>query len=227
MSPKETALKKILALVAGVMALFAVLASAPAQAAPETSISAQYALPPDAAGWKFWTPSVCVDAGSGIPDDIASQTYYRVAYLAQQWNLRTSLLQLDYEADCAAAGYPPSRIMVIGTFKNTTLGACYQQTNRSYTDYTNGMYRWTNSPGMYINLIPGCVDNQTMRDHMVSAAIGEILGAKLLNSSGYDSRVMNMTAWSRNNVALPDQNTANLLDAIYAYTYCQPFGTTC
>lgn len=177
-------------------------------------------IPPDANGYKFWSPSVCVD-GSAI-----NGTYYRVGYLAQQWNLRAPILALDYEDDCAAAGYPPSRRMVIGTFNNPA-SDCLALTN-GQVDTVNGYHRWTNGPGMYINIgVASCVSSQTRRDHIVSQAIGYLLGLQVLGSSGYNSRVMNNTTYSWDNVGLPDQNSGNTVEAIYGYAYCQPFGTVC
>lgn len=219
----------ILLALACLFALFgvqAVSASASSTVATGTQ-SATATLPDDLGGWKFWSTDICIEPGAGIPDDPSLQTAYRVAYLAQQWNLRTTTLALNYETDCAAAGYPPSRRMVVGLFDNPTFGGCYYSTNTGVST-VNGMKRWTEGPGMYVNKgIYGCVQDQTHRDHLVSSAIGWVLGAKLLNSSGYDSRVMNQTNWSWQNVPLPDQNTANSLDALYSYAYCQPFGTTC
>jgi hypothetical protein len=184
-------------------------------------------LPPDASGYKFWSPNICVEAGNGIPDNPADQTYYRVAYIAQQWNLRTTILSLDYSADCAADGYPPSRRMVIGTYSNPTdTESCMRAANVE-TEGLNGFARWTNGPAIYIRREASCASAQVYRDHAVSQAIGYLLGLKILNSSGYNSRVMNNTTWSWQNVPLPDQNSGNTLSAIYAYAYCQPFGTVC
>lgn len=180
-------------------------------------------IPPDAANppFKFWTPNVCID-GSAI-----NGSTYQVAYLAQQWNLKTTTLGLDYSNDCALDGYAPSERMVVGTFNNPNVGGCYTVTNGQGSFY-NGWYRYTNGPGVYINVAhPSCISSQARRDHLVSMVIGGMLGLQPLNSAGYNSRVMNQTAWSYDNVTVPDQNSANTLDAIYSYAYCQPFGTTC
>jgi len=116
--------------------------------------------------------------------------------------------------------------MVVGLFSNATYNDCILSTN-TQADYLNGMYRWTNGPGQYVNNRTGCTDNQDKRNKLLSVAIGERLGLKDLNSSGYDSRVMNFTAWSWANATTPDQNSGNTVEAIYGYTYCQPFGTVC
>lgn len=218
-------MRKILVSVLGVLAILVgvVAVTQPAQAASTETASAQVVIPPDVQNplKKFWTPNVCID-GSAI-----NGAYYRVGYLAQQWNLRAPLMGLDYSDDCAADGYSPSERMVVGTFNNPADNHCWLLTNQQ-TAYLNGAYRWTNGPGIYINIgIPSCVSSQTRRDHAVSFAIGFVLGLNQLNSTGYNSRVMNQTAFSWDNVPLPDQNSGNTLGAIYAYAYCDPFGTTC
>lgn len=211
-------MRKIFVSVLGVLAMvmgMAAFAVAPAQAAT---------LPPDANGYKFWSPYVCVD-GSAINGD-----YYRVAYIAQQWNIRSGYnLHLDYEDDCVAAGYPPSRSMVIGSYTNNTDGYCLTFTNQQTEGY-GGFARWTNRPGAYVNFGgPGtpCIQNQTYRDHIVSEAIGYLIGLKMLNSTGYNSRVMNGTTWSWQNVPLPDVNSGSTVANIYTNVYCQPVGTAC
>jgi hypothetical protein len=210
--------------VSAVVAFVAMVAGLLAVATPAQAVE----QPADINGYKFWTPSVCVEPGSGIPDDISQQTYYRLAYIAQQWNLRSNgVLKLDYSTDCAADGYTPSRRMVIGTYSGATDGGCLAATNQQ-TEGLNGFARWTNSPGMYINRnYQNCVYNQTYRDHMVSESIGYLLGLKVLNSTGYNSRVMNNTAWSLSNVPLPDVYSGQRVAEIYSGMYCQPAGTVC
>lgn len=200
-----------------------------AQAASQVTQSAQIVesatavtavLPPDVGGWKFWSYSVCVD-GSAI-----NGAYYRVAQLAQQWNLRAPIMQLDYSDDCAADGYPPSRRMVVGSYNNPSDATCWRNTNNQ-TSTVNGMKRWTNGPAIYINFgQPSCIQGQARRDHVVSAVIGWVLGLNFLNSTGYNSRVMNMTAFSWDNVGTPDTHSGDTLNDIYGYAYCDP-GTLC
>lgn len=214
---------KIMAAIAAVAALLTVgFGVAPAQAAGQTSQSATVAIPPDANGYKFWSPSICVD-GSGI-----NGAYYRVAYIAQQWNIRAQgALSLDYSDDCVADGYPPSRRMVIGSYSNASDASCVTTTNVETEGY-HGFMRWTNGPGSYINFAkPSCISSQTRRDHVVSEAIGILLGLRGLNSTGYNSRVMNGTNWSWDNVPLPDVNSGDTVFNIYSNVYCLPEGTTC
>ena len=214
-------MKKFLVLLVMVAALFGVYVTAPAQAAPAAVQTAStLPLPPDANGEMFWNYQICVEPGSGIPDSISQQTNYRLAYIAQQWNIRAQgALALDYSTDCAADGYPPSRRMVVGLFSNSSISACNYLKN-GQTDYYEGMYRWTNGPGVYINTaFSQCVGSQTHRDHIVSASIGYLLGLQNLSSSGYNSRVMNNTAWSWDNVPLPDTNSGATLVNIYSCLY--------
>jgi hypothetical protein len=204
--------KRLATILVALLAMFGIAATAvPANASPPS---------PVANGFKFWSPSICVD-GSGI-----NGTYYRVADLAQQWNLKTSTIALNYEDDCAAAGYPPSRRMVVGTYNNPADTNCTLKTNTQSTFY-NGFYRWTNGPGIYINVAnPYCVGSQTRRDHMVSGSIGYLLGLGWLQSDNYNSRVMNGTEWSRENVGTPDVYSGAMLTDIYNGVYCDS-GTAC
>lgn len=202
-------MKRVISALAAFVAALGILAggSIPAQAIEPH--------PPTINGARFWTGSLCVD-GSAI-----NGPYYRVGYQAQQWNLRvgnSSVLALSYQDDCAAAGYPASRRMVVGTFSNPDK-PCLLLTNAAYSTY-NGMDRWTAGPGMYLNTyFASCVGSQNRRDHYVSAAIGYMLGLEHLNSSGYNSRVMNHTDWSRDNVTVADQASGDLVWSIYTGAY--------
>lgn len=200
-------MKRFLAVI---VAAFALVAGAAVPASAQT-------LPPDVSGTKFWSYQMCVD-GSAI-----NGAYYRVAYIAQQWNIKTAgNIELTYKDDCAAAGYPPSRRFVLGSINNPSAPNCYSITNTHQVLY-NGMYRWTDGPGFYLNFgHPSCISSQTRRDHLVSMAIGQALGLSVLNSTGYNSRVMNSTAWSWDNVPLPDSNSAFTLGQIYNGSYCDP-----
>lgn len=177
---------------------------------------ASAALPPDVSGDKFWTGHVCV--GSTL-----NQTTYPVGAMAQAWNLAISdagnLVALDFETDCAAAGYTPSRRMVIGTYNNPSIESCFYLTNGNRVA-VNGMFLWEDGPGIYINVgRPNCIDSANRRKHVVSAAIGRLLGLTHLTSAGWNSRVMNNTAWSFDNVPTPDATSADRVWEIYAGEY--------
>lgn len=200
-------MKRFLAALVAVAALLtgAIGGIAPASATGE---------PPEVRGTKFWSTSICVD-GSGI-----NGAYYRVAYEAQLWNNATTSIALDYSDDCAADGYPPSRRMVIGGYNNPNDPYCTAYANTESV-YYGGMRRWTNGPAIYLNLAQtSCFNSQAKRDHLVGQSIGHILGLTILNSSGYNSRIMNNTAWSMENIVAPDIYSAQLIDNIYYDVYC-------
>lgn len=203
-----------MAVIAAIAIMTSVLVAAtPAQA---------YIYDPAINGRKFASTAVCVD-GSAI-----NGQYWRVAYIAQQWNLKagTDVLKLDYEDDCAAAGYPPSRRMVIGTFSNVSEQGCIYLVNQQTSKY-NGFDRWTNGPGAYINLAHiDCNNGQNSRDHWVSLAIGWHLGLLAHDSAGWNSRVMNQTDWSIYNVPLPTAAEGQKVREIYLGVFCDQ-GTVC
>jgi hypothetical protein len=182
-----------------------------------TPAQAAEPIPFDVRDTRFWSGKLCID-GSGI-----NGAYYRVAYLAQQWNLRvgnTNILALNYEADCAAAGYPPSRRMVIGQYNNPDDSSCEIWTNDQYFDIHNGMRRWTNGPAIYLNLSNlTCYGSQTRRDHYVSMAIGNLLGLKEIHADIYQTRVMSGTWWAANNVPVPDATSGQRLKELYQGKY--------
>ncbi|MFC0626720.1 hypothetical protein [Kribbella deserti] len=182
-------------------------------AAPAQAFAAH---PPDINGYRFWSGNLCID-GSGIDGP-----YYRVKYIAQLWNLRvgdTSVLGLNYRDDCAAAGYPPSRRMVIGQYKDSNSAECDLLLNPETAEYDE-MLRWTNGPAIYINVANlTCIGSQARRDHEVSSAIGYLLGLQELNSDAYDNRVMSGTWWSMNNVPFPDSISGQRVHQIYSDVY--------
>ena len=65
-------------------------------------------------------------------------------------------------------------------------------------------WNYTNNPVLWMNYrcLPGYPRGSIQARHVVSAGIGNIMGMGVLNSSGYNSRVMNMTAWSQLNVPI-------------------------
>lgn len=195
-----------------------------AQATTESvavSQSAQ-AQPADINGYKFWSPSICIDAS-----DINGQ-YYPISTLAQRWNIVSQgALALDYSNDCAADGYPPSRRMVVNTFSNASNPNCIVFTNTEFTGY-HGFSRWTNGPGAYFNTAKSCMTSgQTIRNHWLSEGIGFLLGLQSLDSDSYNSRVMNNTSYSQVNVPQADYNSGDTMFNIYSGVYCLPAGSGC
>jgi hypothetical protein len=83
------------------------------------------------------------------------------------------------------------------------------------------MWRWTNHPVAVVNTNPAanCVDGATRTKHMLSMAIGHLLGLKILNSAGWDSRVMNSTQYSFDNVPFVTPIEGGRLWSIYTGAY--------
>jgi hypothetical protein len=170
-------------------------------------------------GRKFASTSLCV--GSTL-----LQSYYRVGYVAQSINNATEELSLQYSTDCAAAGYPASRRMFVGTFQNPDYPHCTLFTNQQYATY-NGFWRWTNAPGLYLNTaFSTCVSTQTRRDHWISQMMVFHLGLNSLDSAGWNSHVMNGTDFSRDNVGILSGSEGVKLDEIYRGVFCDS-GTVC
>ena len=186
-----------------------------------TATASAYVYDPMINGYKFWTGAVCV--GSTL-----NQTTYPVGAMAQQWNLKTGtdVLQLDYSTDCAGDGYTPSRRMVIGTYAGGVGADCVSLVNQ-YHDSVNGFWRWTQSPGAYLNRSdPYCVGTQAKRNHWISLAIGWHLGLLNFQSSGWNSHVMNMTLWSIDNVPSATPGEGQKVREIYLGVFCDS-GTVC
>jgi hypothetical protein len=206
--------KKITAVVAGVLLLTG-LAATPAQAGDSKGPRTAEALPlpADASGNKFWTGSLCVQSP-------LNPTNYPVAAAAQQFNLQTgSPLAINFRADCAAAGYTPSRSFTITTYSNAN-GPCISFLNGERALY-NGMWRWTNHPVAAINTYPSnnCVASLDRKRHVVSMAIGWLLGLQIQNSAGWNSRVMNQTQYSYDNVPWATPIEGDRLWSIYTGAY--------
>lgn len=203
---------RILAALVAVAALLTglVVSTAPASA---------YIDDPMINGRKFASTILCV--GSTL-----LQSTYRVGYVAQTVNNATEELALTYSTDCAAAGYPASRRMVVGTFQNVDYPYCTLFTNQQSATY-NGFQRWTNGPGMYLNTAhPGCIGTQTRRDHWISQMVIWHLGLTTLDSAGWNSHVMNQTTYSRDNVGILHYTEGVKLDEIYRGVFCDS-GTVC
>jgi hypothetical protein len=201
----------------GGMTCWSVVTTAQADAAGQCYVNGP-SFPTEVNGCKFYTKAVCVD-GSAI-----NGTYYRVAAIAQQWNIQGNV-ELTYQDDCVAAGYTPSRRMVVNTSHGGSAGSCLTWTN-TQASVSQGMARWTNGPGAYVNVDnPSCVSGQTRRDHAVSMAIGWLLGASTLNSSGWASRVMYSGNFSL--IGTPTAADGGNVYQIYVGSYCTPKFSGC
>lgn len=200
----ENPMKRLLA------AVLVVLATVTGTAAPAAAYSPD---PADISGTRFYTYSICVSASA------LNATEWPVAAIAQRWNVASSyVLRLQYKDDCAAAGYPPSRRFLIGVNFNST--GCYDALYTNRTLGTGGMYLWTNEPFLRINAgSSSCTGTQARRNHAISATIGAALGLRALNSSGWNSRVMNNTAYSWDNVQYPTAIEGERVAELYLNWY--------
>lgn len=190
-------------------AVLAVIATATGLAAPAAAYSPD---PADISGTRFYTYSICVDASA------FNATEWPVAAIAQKWNVGSDyVLRLQYKNDCAAAGYPPSRRFTIGALVSTT--SCYDALYADKTLGTGGMYLWTNLH-LRINVASSsCSGTQARRNHAISATIGAALGMRALNSAGWNSRVMNNTAYSWTYVQYPSAMEGERVSELYLNWY--------
>jgi hypothetical protein len=152
---------------------------------------------------KFWTSSVCMAIGD---------TGIEAPYLAQQWNIRAGW-RIQAANNCVTAGYPPSRRFTIDTYYSAN-GPCWYILGPN--GGTGPWWNYTNNPVLWMNLrcmagYPGSIQAR----HYVSAGIGNIMGMGVLGSSGYNSRVMNMTDWSVLNVPVATTYDGSVGEMIY------------
>lgn len=154
---------------------------------------------------RFWDYHLCMAIGD---------TGLRAPELAQRWNV-VGGMEINARGNCVTAGYPPSRRFTIDTYSGS-VDTCWRITSPDGWDFPeyswNGnMARYVNNPVLRMNV--NCFG--AYRDHYVSAGIGSILGLAALNSTGYNSRVMNFTAWSIINVPQADVYSGALMEDLY------------
>jgi hypothetical protein len=207
--------KRFLAALVAVAALLtgSLVSTAPASA---RTVSATE-WPATITGYKFWTGSVCMAVGDTTIDAL---------YIAQLWNNVTpgTVMGITASNNCVNAGYTPSTRFTIDTYYAND-GTCGSIKNPDGTpaplerSYYNGIYRYTNNPVVWVNTYGGCWSNASRRAHVVSMMIGAVMGLKVLNSSGYNARVMNQTSWSYDNVPYPETYSGTVLGNLYAGEY--------
>lgn len=171
--------------------------------------------------WRFWTGDICMAIGD---------TSLNAGAIASKWNaVSHGVVNIRSANNCVTAGYPPSRRFTIDTI-NRPYDACafatdingsmlVPGTGNSNDNPNNPQLEelYSNNPRAWVNTNSKCVDDHTnVRIHYVSAAIGVVLGLARTNSSGYNSRVMNMTDYSTHNVPYPDANSGALLNFVYS-----------
>lgn len=162
---------------------------------------------PDVGDWQFYTGLICMADG----DPTAN-----VTEAAQQWNLKFQAVNdgsvtfgITAKNNCVTAGYPPSRRFTIDTAYLPSDSACVRFYNQERDQYG----RWTNNPYAIVNTACGYTT------HYISGAIGQIIGARWMNSSGYNSRVMNNTAFSVQNVPYATENDGGVIWLQYITPY--------
>lgn len=204
-------MKRILAALVAVAAL---LTGAVVTTAPASAQATDY--PATISGKKFWTGSVCMAVGDTTID---------APYIAQLWNNATpgTIMGITASNNCVTAGYTPSTRFTIDTYSAND-GTCGYLANPDGSkpvsaSLYNGIWRYTNNPVVWVNKYGGCWSNSSRRAHAVSMMIGFVMGLEPLNSSGYNSRVMNQTAWSYDNVPYPETYSGTLLGNLYAGEY--------
>lgn len=176
------------------------------------------ALPASANDWpylngrRFVQPFICMSIGD---------TGLNAPTLAQAWNNQTTgYLAITASNNCVTAGYPPSRRFTIEAYNGST-SRCTILTDKNGDEWNpagdgtaiDGFWVYNDNPIMWINR--NCWTSSASQRHWTSAGIGSILGLEYLNSSGNNSRVVNHTAWSRENVQYADQYSAAVLDRLY------------
>lgn len=172
------------------------------------AVPANASCPGETTGIKFWTHSICMAVGD---------TTIEAPYMAQQWNTQGGMA-IQASSNCVSAGYPASRRFTIDTYYEVS-GTYWKVRDPdgsllyddSY-DYYNGYQRYINNPVLWVNLYH--LASQTRR-HNVGAAIGNLIGLTYHNSSGYNSRIMNLTDWSQLNVPYVDSISGGYAESIY------------
>lgn len=196
------------------LALFAALAVLVAGTLPASAVQQPVTW------WRFWSPEICMKIGD---------TSLNAGSIAAEWNQRSGgVLKIVSANNCVTAGYPPSRRFTISTISNANMPCAYVANIDGYQLLPNrdgnnmgganeGTYLYSNNPRAYVNYHSHCSGvYPAYVQHMTSAAVGGILGLAQTNSSGYNSRVMNMTTYSIENVYRPDKNSGALLNRMYS-----------
>lgn len=161
---------------------------------------------------RFAQPFLCMSIGdNGI----------NAPALAQQWNNQTTgYLSITASANCVTAGFPPSRRFTIEAYNGAT-SRCHILTDKNGDAFAHGAdstaiggyWNYNDNPIIWNNR--NCWGTLAAMYHWVSASIGSILGLEQLNSAGNNSRVVNHTSWSIQNVPYADANSAAVLDRLY------------
>jgi hypothetical protein len=162
--------------------------------------------------FKFWSPSLCMAIGD---------TGLNAAVSAQSWNNATGgKLAITASNNCVNAGYPPSRRFTIDAYNGSTSN-CTLLTDRNGDVFNpagdataiGGNWVYNDNPIIWINR--NCWGSIFSQRHFTTQGIGQVLGLERLNSNSYQYRVMNNTAFSRENVEYADLASGAVLDRLY------------
>lgn len=165
--------------------------------------------------WRFWSPDICMTIGD---------TSLNAGKIAASWNAAAGGYVSLHSANNCSTSYPPSRRFTIDTIHDPGASPmwCVRITDinggplSAFVDGNQGEGSWmlyNNNPRTWIN--SACLYYPEYVNHLVSAAIGAMLGLSVTNSAGYNSRVMNMTLESIYNVPFPEKYSGGLLRTIY------------
>lgn len=178
---------------------------------------AAYAYPSDMSGVMFTSRRICVEG-------LNSPTVFPLAEAAQQFNLRSSgVLLLNYRENCAAAGYSSTqwfRVTAVSGSNGTS--NCVTSSSRNHVTYWNGMNHWDRPPIFYTwpdNRGGACSDSVNSSAHLYSMAVGLGLGLRTVCGDAWNSRVMNCTDWSFDNVPWATATEGNRIAEIYQNVY--------
>lgn len=197
--------KILLALIAS-LAVF-VAGALPASAAP---------LP--VTHWRFYTGDICMAIGD---------TNLNAGYIAGKWSAVSGYkVNIRAANNCVSLGYPPSRRFTLDTINDpnhwcafvTNINGYQLLPNRDGNDNPNNAdteYLYSNNPRAWVNVNPNCQYWPDFRAHFASQAVGLLLGLSVTGSAGYNSRVMNNTLYSIENIEWPDNPSGALLGQMY------------
>jgi hypothetical protein len=170
--------------------------------------------------WRHYTGDICMAIG-----DVNLNS----GYIAGKWSAVSGYkVNIRSANNCVTLGYPPSRRFTLDTISRQ-YEACAFVTNIDGTmlipnrdgnlnpnNPSSGEYLYSNNPRAWVNTHSSCAYWPDFRAHFASQAVGLLLGLDKTNSSGYDSRVMNNTQYSINNIEWPDNPSGSLLNFLYS-----------
>lgn len=170
-------------------------------------------------GVRFTYRSMCVHTNVDIGN-------FPVDWAAQKFNVQSSyILKLQYSTNCVAAGYSETQFFSVIARWAPSDWHCITTPSTNQTQYWNGMYHWSgHHPSVYINVGNpdecGGLYELDRGAHFASAAIGLMLGLKLVCGDAWKARVMEYcTDYSRDNVGWATSMEGARVAEIYQDVY--------